>query len=94
MDASVDVGMLIKAALMLIGIMVIFFGIAVITPRLAKLVDKWLENYRSKRSDTGGNYDVRSIYELPPKKKETSSEDPEQAASPESVSDSDPPASP
>lgn len=94
MDASVDVGMLVKTALMLIGIMVIFFGIAVITPRLAKLVDKWLENYRSKRSGTSVDYGVRSIYELPPKKKEMSSEDPEEAAPPEAVPDSDPPASP
>lgn len=70
MDSTVNVGMFIRAGVMIAGIMAIFFVLALITPRLARFVDRWIENYRSKRTGTRDSvdYGIRSIYELPPRK--------------------------
>ncbi len=70
MDSSVNWGMFVRAGVMIAGIMALFFVLAVATPHLARLVDKWIENYRSKRTGTreSVDYGIRSIYELPPKK--------------------------
>lgn len=58
------------------GLFVLIYLAVVLTPWLAKHVDKWMADYREhhnpKRDPT---YGVRSIYELPPAKDDKSSPD-------------------
>ncbi len=71
MGEGMSVDVLVRYAFMMLGIMVLFFLLAVITPLLAKLIDKWIANYREKHSPLRDpTYSVRSIYELPPKKQD------------------------
>lgn len=70
MGEGMNVEVLVRYAVMMGGLMLLFFLLAVITPWLAKHVDKWIANYREKHSpEKDPTYSVRSIYELPPKKK-------------------------
>ena len=71
MGEGMSVDVLVRYAVMMLGLMVVFFLLAVITPWLAKHVDKWIANYREKHSPRRDPlYSVRSIYELPPKKED------------------------
>ncbi len=71
MGEGMSVDVLVRYAVTMLGLMVLFFLLAVITPWLAKHVDRWLANYREKHSpQKNPTYSVRSIYDLPPKKQD------------------------
>ncbi len=75
MDESVNLEMILELALVGGGALALIFVIALLTPWLAKHVDKWIAHYRSthdSKKDVG--YSVRSIYELPPKREPSAPE--------------------
>ncbi len=77
MDETMSVDILIRYAVMMLGLMVLFFFLAVLTPWLAKKVDAWIAKYRENHSvKRDPTYSIRSIYELPPKKEADSPEIP------------------
>lgn len=68
MGAAVDINVLLRFLLRTLGVFVIIFLLAVLTPKIAKIVDKWIAKYRrdhDPRRDE--SYGIRSIYELPPR---------------------------
>ncbi|MCR5718024.1 MAG: hypothetical protein K6F80_03190 [Oscillospiraceae bacterium] len=76
MTSPVDVDVLVKFAIRLSIIFVLIFILALITPRLAKLVESWIEKKRKNReSEEEEDYGVRSIYELPRRKRSSLKED-------------------
>jgi hypothetical protein len=59
--------------IMCVVLFVLIYLLTLLTPWLAKYVDKWIENYHRNHSvEKDPTYGVRSIYELPPKKTDTS----------------------
>ena len=64
-DSAVDLDVLVKFSLRILIIFAVIFVLAYLTPKLAKLVDSWIQKYR-KDHPKQETYGVRSIYELPP----------------------------
>lgn len=76
MEATIEIAEVIRFGLITAGLFVLIYLAVVLTPWLAKHVDKWMEDYRqhhNPRKDP--TYGVRSIYELPPEKENASPED-------------------
>jgi len=66
MNGNVDADMILRFGLKCLGIFVIIFLLAVLTPWMAKHVDEWIAKYReSHPAKSRENYGIRSIYELP-----------------------------
>ena len=64
-DSAVDLDVLFKFSLRILIIFAIIFLIAVITPKIAKLIDS-RKKKRSSEGEKEETYGLRSIYELPP----------------------------
>ena len=71
MEATIEITTVIRFGLITAGLFVLIYVVCLLTPWLAKHVDKWMADYRAhhdpKKDPT---YGIRSIYELPPKKEE------------------------
>lgn len=71
MEATIEIATVIRYGLITAGLFVLIYAVCVLTPWLAKHVDKWMADYRAhhdpKKDPT---YGIRSIYELPPKNNE------------------------
>ncbi len=69
MENGIEVSKVLQYGLMTLGIFLLIYLLAVLTPWMAKHVDAWIARYREhhdpKKDET---YGIRSIYELPPKK--------------------------
>ena len=77
MDAAMDFGLVLRFLLKTLGAFAIIFIIAMVTPKLAQLVDGWIKKYRSNHDPAKDEtYGVRSIYELPPRPREEADEEP------------------
>ena len=75
MENTIDLGVILRFLLRTLGIFALIFLTAVLTPKIAKLIDRWVEKYRSNHDPAKDeSYGVRSIYELPPKRQETAEE--------------------
>ena len=76
MNSPVDVDVLVKFALRIGIIFALIFVFALLTPSMAKLVEGWIERYRKKHDpDEDETYGVRSIYELPRKRRTVRTEE-------------------
>lgn len=64
-ESAVDLDVLVKFSLRILIIFALIFLLAVLTPKLARIIDGWIKRYRENhtREET---YGIRSIYELPP----------------------------
>lgn len=93
MESAMDLGVLVRFLVRTLGVFALIFILAVLTPKIAAIVDKWIKQYREhhdpKRDET---YGIRSIYELPPKDEpdvvEDTSPEPENAPTSEQNSGS------
>ena len=75
MENAIDLGVILRFLLRTLGIFALIFLTAVLTPKIARLIDRWVEKYRSNHDPAKDeSYGVRSIYELPPKRQETAEE--------------------
>lgn len=68
MESAMDMSVLLRFLLRTLGVFALIFILALLTPKIAAIVDKWIKRYRDhhdpKQDET---YGIRSIYELPPK---------------------------
>ena len=75
MENAIDLGVILRFLLRTLGIFALIFLTAVLTPKIARLIDRWVEKYRSNHDPAKDeSYGVRSIYEFPPKRQETAEE--------------------
>ena len=68
MEHVVDGSLIFRFGLKCLGVFALIFLAAVFTPKMAEYIDKWKAKHRPEkfRKEQGGDYTVRSIYELPP----------------------------
>ena len=72
MNGAMDFGVLLRFLLRTLGIFALIFLVALLTPKIAKLIDRWIARYRKDHDpEQDETYGIRSIYELPPKREET-----------------------
>ena len=66
MDSAINLGVILRFLLRTLGVFALIFILAVLTPRIAAAVDRWIEKYRQnhdpKKDET---YGVRSPYDFP-----------------------------
>ena len=75
MENAIDLGVILRFLLRTLGIFALIFLTAVLTPKIARLIDRWIEKYRRNHDPAKDEtYGVRSIYEFPPKRQETAEE--------------------
>lgn len=77
MDETMSLDKILNFLFTTLGVFALIFALAVLTPWMAKHVDKWIAKYRENHSPKRNElYSVRSIYELPPKKEPAPTEEP------------------
>ncbi len=70
MDETMNTGMIVEFALTTLGVIAIIAVLSILTPWMAKHVDKWIAKYRDNHSAKRDSiYSVRSIYDIPPEEK-------------------------
>ena len=78
MNSAMDLGVLVRFLLRTLGIFLIIFVLALVTPKIAALIDKWAKKYREHHNPKKDpTYGIRSIYELPPREDAEPEEDPD-----------------
>ncbi len=69
MENGIEVGKVLQYGLTTLGLFLLIYLLAVLTPWMAKHVDAWIARYRENHDPRKDEtYGLRSIYELPPKK--------------------------
>lgn len=76
MENGIELGTVLRYGLITLGLFALIYLIAVLTPWMAKHVDKWIADYRAHHNPKQDrSYGIRSPYELPPAKEEQKPED-------------------
>ena len=76
MESPMDMSVLLRFLVRTLGVFALIFVLALLTPKIAKIVDQWLEKYRSRHDPKQDEtYGIRSIYELPPKEEAAPAKD-------------------
>lgn len=71
MDETMNMGLIVEFLLTTVSVLAVIALISILTPWMAKQVDKWIARYRGNHSpDKDSVYTVRSIYDIPPEEKE------------------------
>ena len=66
MDSAINLGVILRFLLRTLGVFALIFVLAMLTPKIAAWVDRWLEKYRQNHDpQKDETYGVRSPYDLP-----------------------------
>lgn len=75
-ENGIPVSTVLRYGLITLALFALIYLIAVLTPKMAKLVDAWIAKYRGHHDPKRDrSYGVRSIYELPPDAEEQESQE-------------------
>ncbi len=74
LENTIDIGLILRFGVKCLGVFALIFLAAVFTPKMAESIDKWKEAHRKENTvqhpQTKEEYQVRSIYELPPEQEQ------------------------
>ncbi len=82
LEFAVELDVLVRFLVRTLIVFALIFLLAVVTPRIARLVDNWIARYRKNHDPKKDeSYGIRSIYELPPRSGDEDAPAGEQASS-------------